>query len=257
MTFERQRRVAALWSWLPAFRMAAEYESLQRAALAMNVSPSAISRTIKQLEGALGFSVFERSPAGVKLTPRGARLLEATRTGMRVVDDALESVTERVRLGASAPFLPALLARTLTEVERVSLVSLRSTDAAVLALLRGELDLAFLHQPLGDASLESRLLCQLDQVIARPPRVKAEARVVTATGQGALLADDLSAMFELAASQRVGVLVPRTLAPGGATCVAVTETLPVYAVSRRAATEGTSREREVLAAIERAFSSAC
>jgi DNA-binding MarR family transcriptional regulator len=252
MTFERQRRVAGLWAWLPTFRMAAEYESVQRAALVMHVSPSAVSRTIKQLEKALGFVVFERSTAGVKLTARGARLLEATRSGMRVVDDALEAAVERVRVAASAPFLPALVARAMTQVDRLSLITVRSAEAAEAVLHRGEVDLAFVHQPTGDPTLEARLLCQLEQVITRGG-TKGEARFVSSSGDGEFLADDLHAMFELAASQRVGVLVPGVLAPAGVPCTPVAAPLAVYAVRRRSAGEAPTREHQVLAALERAL----
>lgn len=41
---ERLRRVANLWNWLPPFRVVAEYQSIQRAAVVLNVSASALSR---------------------------------------------------------------------------------------------------------------------------------------------------------------------------------------------------------------------
>src|SRR5712691_11901344 len=54
MTMTRYRRVAELWNWLPGFRGVAEHESVNEAASALNVSPSALSRTVKLLESALG-----------------------------------------------------------------------------------------------------------------------------------------------------------------------------------------------------------
>jgi DNA-binding transcriptional LysR family regulator len=57
---DRFRRVAQLWNWLPAFRGVAEHENPQRAASVLGVSASALSRTVKLLEDALGAEVFVR-----------------------------------------------------------------------------------------------------------------------------------------------------------------------------------------------------
>ena len=84
---ERQRRVMAVWNWLPAVRVVAEYESIQRAARELAVSPSALSRTIKLAEDAVGAALFVRAASGITLTEAGATLLrsEERRVGKECV----------------------------------------------------------------------------------------------------------------------------------------------------------------------------
>ena len=53
MTEPHLLRLLELWSWLPAFRFVAETEHLPTASDLLYTSPSALSRTVKQLEGAL------------------------------------------------------------------------------------------------------------------------------------------------------------------------------------------------------------
>src|SRR5262245_30593406 len=89
MAMRRFRRVAQLWNWLPGFRGVAEHESVHRAAQTLGVSPSALSRTVKLLESALGAPLFVRQGSGLQLTALGAELLTITRDAMRQVDDGI------------------------------------------------------------------------------------------------------------------------------------------------------------------------
>ena len=57
---QRAVRVSQLWSWLPAFRTVAETEHLPTAARMLELSPSALSRSVKQLEDSLGRPLFTR-----------------------------------------------------------------------------------------------------------------------------------------------------------------------------------------------------
>ena len=85
---DRARRVASLWNWLPAFRVVAEYEGIQKAAVVLHVSPSSLSRTIKLIEDVIGTPLFVRASTGLTLTAFGVELLKRTREAMRRVDDA-------------------------------------------------------------------------------------------------------------------------------------------------------------------------
>ncbi|MBL8956787.1 MAG: LysR family transcriptional regulator [Myxococcaceae bacterium] len=235
MEFERQRRVAGLWNWLPVFRAAAEYESLQRAALAMGVSPSAVSRTVRLLETALGFAVFDRLATGVRLTPRGERLLKATRDAMRWVDDSLDPLEAGdLRLAAVGPYLPALLARAAGP----ELTALRVVDADAVeqALLRGDAELVLGHHADDSPELSSVLVGELPLFIARGESEALHAPglvIAEVSARHATRVDDAGALLELATRRRSSVVIPRALAPEGARLEPTSMQLPVWAVSRR------------------------
>jgi len=152
-TMIRFRRVAQIWDWLPAFRGVAEHESLQRAAAALAVSPSALSRTIKLLEDALGAPLFERHPGGLRPTSLGDELLAITRDAMRLVDDCLaahEARAGRVRplvVGAASEIAMIVAARALPS-EAMPLELRRTTDDAIEEqLLQGNLDVVVTTAP--------------------------------------------------------------------------------------------------------------
>jgi DNA-binding transcriptional LysR family regulator len=62
---------------------AAEYGSFRRAATALNLRQSTLSRRIRQLEEHLGIELFKRSSGGVRVTPAG---VDVVRTARRVFD---------------------------------------------------------------------------------------------------------------------------------------------------------------------------
>jgi putative choline sulfate-utilization transcription factor len=78
---------------LPAFEAAARLGSFSKAARQLNSSQPAISQQIRQLEEALGHSLFKRKSHGVALTEVGEDLLQAVETGF----SALRDVTARLR----------------------------------------------------------------------------------------------------------------------------------------------------------------
>ncbi|RWL17949.1 MAG: LysR family transcriptional regulator [Mesorhizobium sp.] len=58
---------------------AAHYGSFRRAAEALGVKQSSLSRRIRQMEDRLGIAVFERSSSGVQLTTAGTEILRTSR----------------------------------------------------------------------------------------------------------------------------------------------------------------------------------
>jgi DNA-binding transcriptional LysR family regulator len=58
---------------------AAHYGSFRRAAEALGVKQSSLSRRIRQMEDRLGVAVFERSSSGVRLTDAGTEILRTSR----------------------------------------------------------------------------------------------------------------------------------------------------------------------------------
>jgi DNA-binding transcriptional LysR family regulator len=88
------------------FIAAAEAGQMSMAAKELNVSQSAVTIAIRQLETTLGVSLFDRQPGGVRLTAEGSRFLGRGRNIMAAVDDALHSPlreqvseTGRIRIG--------------------------------------------------------------------------------------------------------------------------------------------------------------
>lgn len=239
MPLDRHRQVAQLWDWLPAFRAAAEYESLQRAALALSVSPSALSRSIKKLEESLGHHLFTRSPTGLTLTEPGHRLLDATREAMRRVHDALPGDPHHeVRTAAVGAALEHLLFDALLEQP-----PLRAHQGLVAALdfeerLRcGEVDFVLAHDVEDARGLSVTALPSLPLVLASATGERSEVAAVDAPGlrwPGATLhTQGLERLVSLGARSGLTVHLPRCLVPSGWTVHEVTSALPVIAVRRK------------------------
>lgn len=70
---------------------AAHYGSFRRAAEALGVKQSSLSRRIRQMEDRLGVAVFERSNSGVRLTTAGTEILRASRHLVEGLDRMMAS----------------------------------------------------------------------------------------------------------------------------------------------------------------------
>lgn len=78
---------------LRCFEAAARHLSFKLAATELNVTPTAISHQIRQLERYCGHSLFRRQPRPLSLTDAGARLFPAIRDGL----DGFAAVISAVR----------------------------------------------------------------------------------------------------------------------------------------------------------------
>lgn len=77
---------------------AAHYGSFRRAAEALGVEQSSLSRRIRQMEDRLGVAVFERSSSGVRLTTAGTEILRTSRHLVAGLDHMMASA-KAVRRG--------------------------------------------------------------------------------------------------------------------------------------------------------------
>src|ERR1700755_3571387 len=103
------------------FIAAAELGQVSHAAVELNVSQSAATAAITQLEGLLGARLLFRHASGVSLTHEGARFLPQARAIAAAVAEAMRpsgdtaEVAGRVRIGVTYTvagyFLPSHLAR--------------------------------------------------------------------------------------------------------------------------------------------------
>lgn len=165
------RRTAQIWNWLPAFRAVAEVEHLPTASREVNLSPSALSRSVRLLEEDLGVELFAREGRQLELTTAGKRLLGATRSAMRAVESALDQILSSesegaVHVAAPGPYtslfvLPAL--RKLRESYPEIVAHVRSAVPALAEhqLVDGGLDIFITDVPLTRSDLRVTKLTDL------------------------------------------------------------------------------------------------
>jgi LysR family transcriptional regulator, nitrogen assimilation regulatory protein len=141
---------------LRQFLIAAEVESLTKAAALLGTVPSALSAQITALEAALGCALFRRDGRGVHPTEQGLelmgharRILDAARELKDEIAQPARAIAGEVRLGLlpwlCRPLLPRLVAEARTRYPALSL-ALRDGSSGDLAeaLAAGGLDLASL-----------------------------------------------------------------------------------------------------------------
>ncbi len=107
------------------FIATADTGQVSQAGITLNVSQSAITAAIQQLEHTLGVALFRRKPSGVSLTAEGARFLQHARSIMAAVNAAERApLTEdtalagTVRVGVSYTVMGYFLPRHYTRFAR-------------------------------------------------------------------------------------------------------------------------------------------
>lgn len=161
---------------LQVFVEAAERLSLARVAEHLNLTPSAVSFQIKQIELQTGFALFERVGRKVALTDAGILLLGYARLVLRSLDDADQAMTDlrgltggRVRLGlvsTSKYIVPHMIARFRAAFPGVTVQLTEGNRSRVLALLQGGgVDLAVMGQPPDDADVIAKRFAPHPSVI--------------------------------------------------------------------------------------------
>ncbi|WP_050479829.1 LysR substrate-binding domain-containing protein [Herbaspirillum rhizosphaerae] len=78
---------------LRVFEAAARHLSFKDAASELNVTPTAVSHQIKQLEDVLGVKLFERGVREVRLTASGRSLFPTLREGLDSFESAIAAIT--------------------------------------------------------------------------------------------------------------------------------------------------------------------
>ena len=88
-----------------------ESKSFTLAAQRLNTSQPALSRSIKTLEDALGFKLFQRTQAGVTATSKGEKVLDAAKDILDVLGQTASNLRstksadiEPIRIGTKEPF---------------------------------------------------------------------------------------------------------------------------------------------------------
>lgn len=151
----RSQELNNLWSYLPAFRAVAETEHLPTAAAQLHVVPSALSRSVKLLEQAVGSELFVRRGRRLVLSARGRLLLAAVQQGALALERGVAAARGgpfegELRIGTIGVLtnhvvLPVLLELAREQPELVpSMQNCRPTEANHRLALGG-LDLAFYY----------------------------------------------------------------------------------------------------------------
>ncbi len=174
------------------FQMVANCGSYSRGADMLRISQPAVSRTIRKLEDELGTAVFERHGHGVRLTPAGQILLERSQLLFR----QLEQTRAEIRSGMANPsgvvsfavtpaagyvLAPPLVERFHAEYPNVFLNFVGGFSGYIHEwLVRGQVDVACLHDPLPQRGFEiTPLLNEQVLLVGKPgslPAGRAYAR---------------------------------------------------------------------------------
>ena len=132
--------------------------SFVAAAETLHITQSAVSLRVKKLEDLLGRVVFERSKAGVTLTPAGRQIERFAVASLRIWEEARHLVAvpetfERTFLiGASPSLLPRMAMRLVSRLEAklphtAFKVDTGRPERLIQMMLEGSLDLAITYRP--------------------------------------------------------------------------------------------------------------
>jgi DNA-binding transcriptional LysR family regulator len=136
------------------FVAAAETGQVSRAAVELNVSQSAVTGAIRQIESRIGARLFDRHSTGVSLTLEGSRFLQHARSIVASVNEALRvptaaaaTINGHVRIGVTYTvagyFLPQHQARFSRSYPGVTIEMREAARPAIEEdLLAGRLDIA-------------------------------------------------------------------------------------------------------------------
>ena len=136
------------------FVAAAETGRISLAASELNISQSAVTIAIQQLEMTLGTRLLDRHPDGVTVTPEGGRFLSRSRDILSAVDECIHDARKSTVLAAPALrvgvsptvagyFLPRHLAKFQTNVLGIGIELFEAPRTTIeKSLIDGELDLA-------------------------------------------------------------------------------------------------------------------
>ncbi len=95
---------------LRTFEVAARRLNFSHAAYELNVTPSAVSHQIKDLEAHLGVVLFHRMHRGLSLTAAGELMLPGIRSGMAAFEQAIDGLETRFRSTALTVSVPPSVA---------------------------------------------------------------------------------------------------------------------------------------------------
>ena len=153
--------------------------SLVQAAAALNMTPAALTARVKGLEASVGLRLFDRTPAGMRLTKAGEAALGASRVveqAMRNFADTLAAIRTGegglLSVGAVSTakyFAPKLIAAFVAARPKLDLRFLiGNRDATIESLRASEVEIALCGRPPRDMAVESAPLGPHPYVLVAP-----------------------------------------------------------------------------------------
>ncbi|MHC6199022.1 LysR family transcriptional regulator [Elizabethkingia miricola] len=162
---------------LKIFCSAAEHKSFTKAAQLNFITQPAVTKNIKELEGELGVSLFERKNARVELTQAGKVYYEYAQQLLKVYEEAQYKVNElkgnfngRLNIGASTTIgqyiLPKVLAEFKQKHPQIIIQMLNAnTEEIEKELQESKIDLGFIEGHSGKSSLKYEPVMD-DEIVA-------------------------------------------------------------------------------------------
>ncbi len=166
-----------LWQ-LKYFLAVAEELNFGRAAQRLYVAQPSVTRAVQALEAQLGVVLLLRDKRGVELTLAGAAFVGEARAilaraefGMRTVRRAADGEISTLTLGfegsSALSFIPAAAALFHQRYPEVVIeFNEMPSQSQVEALKKGTLDIAFVVMPVGDASVDIKIIAEEELVVA-------------------------------------------------------------------------------------------
>lgn len=168
---------------LEIFVATVDLGSFSAAGRALDLTPSAVSRTIDKVEARLGVRLLLRSTRALTLTVEGHAYLQAARRILTDLDDAEQQIADqgmprgRLRVSAAQAHGRLCVVPLLGEFAQAYphiLVDIALTDTPV-DVAGGQADVAIRFGPLADSSLTARKLGETRRVIVASPGYLARA----------------------------------------------------------------------------------
>jgi len=190
------------------FVAAAEAGSISGAATRLNISQSAVTESLRELEARTGATLFDRSSKGVTLTYKGQKFLRHSRLILETVADAgrvlktdPEAIAGSLNLGVTSLVAGYFLADMLASFRRIFpnvLVNVIEKDRSYIEhlLVSGELDVALMLV----SNIEDHSALEFETL------VRSRNRVWLPAGHG-LLAQDQVELGELDQEPLIGLSI--------------------------------------------------
>lgn len=163
------------------FQVVAQSGSYSRGSELLRISQPAVSRAVHMLEEELGRPLFHRHGHGVTLTDAGRLLLERSQAILRQVEQTANDIrqgeggpsgTVTIALPPTAGYFlaPALTEALQGEFPNVFLRFVGGFSGYIHEwLIRGQVDLACLHDPVPQRGFETRTLLREQVFVVRKP----------------------------------------------------------------------------------------
>lgn len=157
------------------FRLLARSASLTEAARSLSMTPSAVSRRLREIEARLGTELILRNTRSMRLTPQGERYLQGAEIILQEIEKIEAEIASRplgrLRICASFGFGETFIAPVVAAFSRANpevRVDLKLTDKPV-AIIEDGYDVGIHLGTLHDSRLRARRLMPNERILCAAP----------------------------------------------------------------------------------------